>query len=311
MMSSLHASAAFVLCLLCVDVVVANSPISAAESRRICRTQNLNVFYSSYKTVTSFVQGALQPEKAPLLFRGNPLLDYKVVNTVPHDPTFFTEGLFFEDSSTLIESTGLLSKSVLARVDASTGQVLQQTKLDPDIFGEGVTAWKDRFVMLTYKNSKILVFNKDLQLQQEVPFTTTTGEGWGITHDKKHLIVSDGSNTLQFLDPKSFAVVKSIKVRDGQSSDVTGLNELEYIKGEIWANVWPSSLIVRINPSTGYVKGWLDLGSLLPSNARNGHEDCLNGIAYDASQERVFLTGKNWPYYFYVDVTGVEEESRN
>lgn len=222
---------------------------------------------------------------------------YKIVNTYPHDPKAFTQGLEYHDGY-LYESTGLEGHSSLRKVELRTGRVLQIRKLSPEIFAEGLTLFNNRIYQLTWRNGICFVYTRD-SFRSDIEFRYT-GEGWGLTNDGTHLIMSDGSDTLTFRDPATFAVVRQIKVHD-QGVPVRDLNELEYIEGEIWANVWTTDMVVRISPKTGEVVGWVDLSGLLkPSEASQA--DVLNGIAYAPRNKRIFVTGKLWPKIFEIKV---------
>ena len=220
---------------------------------------------------------------------------YKVVKDYPHDREAFTEGLAFENGF-LYEGTGLNGSSTLRKVELETGNILQLHKLPAEFFGEGVTIYRDRIIQLTYRSNVGFVYNKDsFELLQKFDYPT---EGWGLTNDGKHLIMSDGTSALYFLDPQTFREVSRINVHD-KNGPVSGLNELEYVKGEIYANVWPTERIARIDPGTGSVVGWIYLKGL--SNLPNENRDnVLNGIAYDPAGDRLFVTGKFWPKLFEI-----------
>ena len=227
-----------------------------------------------------------------------PVYTFKVVNSYPHDPTAFTEGLVF-DGGALYEGTGLNGQSSLRRVDLSSGRVLQSLPISSEYFGEGVTVWGDHIIQLTWKLHVGFVYDKtSFQLLKTFNYPT---EGWGLTHDDQHLIMSDGTATLHFLDPDTFKEIGRIAVTDA-GQPVVRLNELEVIHGEIWANVWQTDRIVRIAPATGQVIGWIDLTGLLGPEERQRPVDVLNGIAYDAEHDRVFVTGKLWPKLFEITI---------
>jgi glutaminyl-peptide cyclotransferase len=221
---------------------------------------------------------------------------YEVVDAYPHDASAFTQGLAFENG-VLYEGTGLRGRSSLRRVDLETGEVMQTIALPDKFFGEGVAILGDTIVQLTWQSGIGRVYDKnDLSLLREFTYDT---EGWGITYDGTRLIMSDGTATLHFLDPATFAVECYVTVRD-RDNVVTGLNELEYIDGKVYANVWPTNRIAVIDPADGRVTGWLDLSGLLASRPSTGHVDVLNGIAYDAANDRLFVTGKLWPWLFEI-----------
>ncbi len=228
--------------------------------------------------------------------QGIPVFTFHVVNTYPHDRAAFTEGLAL-DNGVLFEGTGLNGRSELRRVDLASGQVEQSVKLEPQYFGEGVTTWGDRIIQLTWKTRRGFVYDKSsFALLQTFAYPT---EGWGLTHDGTQLIMSDGTPTLHFLDPNTFQETKRITVT-ADGAPVVNLNELEYVRGEIWANVWQTDRIARIAPETGHVVGWIDLTGLLNPADRQPPVDVLNGIAYDAQHDRLFVTGKLWPKLFEI-----------
>jgi len=220
---------------------------------------------------------------------------YRVVNVYPHDPEAFTQGLVF-DAGQLYESTGLWGRSSLRRVALETGAVLKQHNLDAQYFGEGLALFRGRLFQLTWQNGVGFVY--DATTFEPLRTWQYAGEGWGLTHDGEQLIMSDGSATLRFLDPDTLGVRRSIQVRDGKQP-VDMLNELEYVNGEIFANVWQTDWVVRIQPESGRVIGWVDLSGLLTPEER-ATADVLNGIAYDPTGQRLFVTGKLWPKLFEI-----------
>lgn len=220
-------------------------------------------------------------------------LEPHVVEVFPHDPNAFTQGLVIHDGY-FYEGTGQYGRSSLRKVEIATGNVERSVALDPSYFGEGITILGDRIYQLTWQRGTGFVY--DLESFANIGDFRYTGEGWGLTHDGEHLVMSDGTASLRFLDPETFEVVRTLEVRDGERP-VVRLNELEYVEGEIWSNVWYEDRIARIAPDTGAVIGWIDLASLFP-RSRRGSEDVLNGIAYDAATKRTFVTGKNWPVLF-------------
>lgn len=223
---------------------------------------------------------------------------YKIINVYPHDPNAFTQGLVFDDGF-LYEGTGLRGQSSLRKVDLETGNVLQIYELPHQFFGEGITIYENTIIQITWQSRTGFVYDKDtFELLREFTYPT---EGWGITHDGAKLIMSDGTSMLHFLDPDTFEEIGSINVHD-TDGPVTRLNELEYINGEIYANVWQTDYIVRIHPDTGYVTGWITLEGLLSLKDHTQKVDVLNGIAYDAEHDRLFVTGKWWPHLFEIEI---------
>ena len=229
-----------------------------------------------------------------------PVYTYKVINTYPHERSAFTEGLVFEDG-VLYEGTGLKGRSTLRRVKLDTGEILQICELPPQFFGEGVTIYGNKIIQLTWQSRIGFVYDKySFKLLQEFNYPD---EGWGITHDGKHLIMSDGTETLHFLDPETFKEISKIEI-SANNIPVTRINELEYVQGEIYANIWQTELIVRIDPLTGQVVGWIDLKGILRPENHSETVDVLNGIAYDAENNRLFVTGKFWPKLFEIELIG-------
>lgn len=225
-------------------------------------------------------------------------LAYKVVGSYPHDRAAFLQGLLWHNGG-FYESTGLEGESSVRRVEFPSGRVLRKTALSPELFGEGLALVGDRLVQLTWQSRLGLVYDRDT-LRPLRRFSYNT-EGWGLTYDGKNLIMSDGSDTLTYLDPTTYQPGRRLRVTlDGEP--LRDLNELEWIKGEIWANVWQTDLIVRIAPATGRVTSYLDLSGMLKPALRHGEEDVLNGIAYDAQKDRIFVSGKLWPRLFEIKV---------
>jgi len=227
-----------------------------------------------------------------------PVYTYKVVNTYPHDQSAFTEGLVFEDG-VLYEGTGLHGYSTLRRVELETGEILQICELPPQFFGEGLTIYGNKIIQLTWQSHICFVYDKySFKLLQEFNYPD---EGWGITYDGKYLIVSDGTETLHFLDPETFEEIGQIEV-SANNIPVTGINELEYIQGEIYANIWKTERIARIDPLTGQVVGWIYLKGVLSPEDDSETVDVLNGIAYDKKNDRLLVTGKFWPKLFEIEL---------
>ncbi len=223
----------------------------------------------------------------------------KIVKVFPHDPNAFTEGLFY-DHGTLYESTGRNGTSFIRQVNLDTGSVIQQTQVDSQYFGEGIAPWKGRIVSLTWQTQKGFVWNQaDLKLKSSFNYK---GEGWGMTGDGHDLIMSDGTPTIKFLDPDSLKVVKTISVNyNGQPLDQ--VNELEWIDGEILANIWRTRDLVRIDPKTGHVDAVVDMASLPEVASPPDDPDAVaNGIAFDPVGHRIFVTGKLWPHLYQVEL---------
>jgi glutamine cyclotransferase len=232
--------------------------------------------------------------------RPAPVQSYKVVATFPHDTTSFTQGLVFKDGQ-LYESTGLEGESSLRRVDITTGKTLQRIDVPRQYFAEGLALVGDELLQLTWKHKLGFVYDR-ATFKQKRTFAYNT-EGWGIAYDgASRLVMSDGSDTLTFLDPKTFAPSRTIKVSDA-GRPVPNLNELEWVEGEIWANVWLTDRIARISPNTGEVNAWIDLSSLYPASQRMPPADVLNGIAYDRATRRIYITGKKWPRLYQITVS--------
>jgi glutaminyl-peptide cyclotransferase len=226
-----------------------------------------------------------------------PLYTAEVVHTYPHDVAAFTEGLFFLNGY-LYESTGLEQHSSIRKVRLETGEVIKKLDIAPQYFGEGIVNWQGRIISLTWKTQLGFVFDL-ASFKQEKQFSYQ-GEGWGLTQDGKEIIMSDGTPELRFLDPDTLKETHRIEVRL-QGRPVPSVNELEWVKGEIYANVWQTNWILRIDPASGAVVGIVDLRGLLKtSEIVPGQTDVLNGIAYDAKTDRLFVTGKNWPKLFEI-----------
>ena len=226
-----------------------------------------------------------------------PVYGYEVVNVYPHDRDAFTQGLLYRDG-VLYESTGLNGRSSLRKVQLETGKVLQQIPVDPRYFAEGLSDWGGRLVQLTWNTNVGFVY--DLASFKQLQTFSYTGEGWGLARDDKRLIMSDGTSTLRFLDPKAFTVTGQVQVADGAVT-VRDINELEFIEGQVYANVWLTDRIAIISPDNGRVTAWINLAGLM---AKRGLSDdaVLNGIAYDAQRKRLFVTGKLWPSLFEIRI---------
>lgn len=225
---------------------------------------------------------------------------YNIVNVYPHDENAFTEGLVFENGF-LYESAGLYGNSTLRRVELETGKILQLHALNNQFFGEGITIVGNRIIQLTWQSCRGFVYDKDnFDLLQEFSYDS---EGWGITYDGNRLILSDGTSNLYFLDPVTFQKIGQVQVFD--TAPVTELNELEYIKGEVYANIWTEEKIAVINPQTGKVRAWIDLSGIEGSESHDANS-VLNGIAYDAKGDRLFVTGKMWPRLFEIRLVPIK-----
>jgi glutamine cyclotransferase len=259
-------------------------------------------------TAEAIPQAGADPVTAPLLapvaltealtVDAIPVYTYRIVNVFPHDRSAFTQGLIFEDG-VMYEGTGLWGQSTLRRVDLESGDVLELYSLSPEYFGEGITIWADRIIQLTWKARVGFVYDKDsFDLLGSFDYPT---QGWGITHDGEKLIMSDGTSRLRFWDPETFEETGQVQVYDSEGP-VTRLNELEYVEGAVYANVWQTDRVAIIDPGTGRVNGWIDLEGLLGPEDYGEPVDVLNGIAYDAASERLFVTGKLWPKLFEIEL---------
>lgn len=222
----------------------------------------------------------------------------KVIAEFPHDPTAFTQGLVVVDGQ-MYEGTGKKGESTLRKVDLKTGRVELFVPLEPDLFGEGITVLGERIYQLTWQNRIGLVY--DRKTLRPTKTFRYSGEGWGLTHDGKRLILSDGTSLLRFLDPQTFEVIKRLRVTSS-NGPVDKLNELEFVNGEILANIWYQDRIARISAESGEIRGWIDLSAVYPARRRATKEDVLNGIAYDESSGRMFVTGKNWPKVYEIEL---------
>ncbi|HEU0097348.1 MAG TPA: glutaminyl-peptide cyclotransferase [Allosphingosinicella sp.] len=227
-----------------------------------------------------------------------PVDGYRVVREYPHDPAAFTQGLVYLDGK-LYESTGLNRQSTVREVRLEDGQVLRSVSIAPQYFGEGLVNWGSELLSLTWQDGIGFRWNRaDLKPKGSFRYE---GEGWGLTQDGKHIILSDGTDQLRFLDPATMREEKRVAVTY-KGQPVERLNELEWVKGEIFANIWMGRRIARIDPKSGIVKGWIDLTQLALENANGDPDAVLNGIAYDSRGDRLFVTGKNWPKLFEIDI---------
>jgi glutamine cyclotransferase len=227
-----------------------------------------------------------------------PIYTYKILNTYPHDPEAWVEGLAFENGR-LYEGTGLYGHSSVRKVALETGKILQILRLPETYYGEGITLFGDNIVELTLESQKGFVYDKKtFEVLHEFAYES---EGWGLTHDETSLIMSDGSSTLRLLDPVTLEPTGHIEVRDS-GTPVKMINELEYVNGKIYANIWKTNRIAIIDRENGEVSGWVDLTGLLDRQKYGDTPDVLNGIAYDESGGRLFVTGKLWPLLFEIEL---------
>jgi glutamine cyclotransferase len=227
-----------------------------------------------------------------------PTYTYKIKNSWPHDRRAYTQGLIFHEG-VLWESTGQYGASSLRKVELKTGKIIKQISVPAAYFAEGMTVFHNKVFQLTWQEHKGFIYDT-VTFQKQGEFSYT-GEGWGLTHDGEFLIMSDGTDQIRFLDPVTLRTTRTIDVTD-KGEPVDQLNELEYIDGEIYANIYQTDRIARIEPKTGKVLAWIDLTGLLASKDRTGAEDVLNGIAYDAAGRRLFVTGKMWPKLFEIEI---------
>ncbi|MCA1591452.1 MAG: glutaminyl-peptide cyclotransferase [Acidobacteria bacterium] len=258
-----------------------------------CRTENAPQATGTNPVSTNVANRAGKDEASN---QPVPVYGFDVVNTFVHDSKAFTQGLIFQDGA-LLESTGQNGSSSLRRVELKTGKVIQKVDVPGQYFAEGMTLFNGRIYQLTWRNQKGFIYDPATFAKQgEFRYD---GEGWGLTHDADSLILSDGTYQLRFLDPNTYEVKRTISVYD-RSQPLRELNELEYVKGEIYANVWHDDRIARIDPQTGRILGWIDLAGLLPAGDVSNEEAVLNGIAYDETGDRLYVTGKLWPKIFEI-----------
>jgi len=275
---------------------------SALPSRRNAATAEAPACNSRWRPRLALLAAALALLLQTAAADGTARYTYKVINTYPHDPKAFTQGLVFDDGF-LYEGTGLYGQSTLRKVELTSGKTIRSLRLPARFFGEGVTVLGEQIIQLTWRSMLAFVYAKrNFELQQSFTYPS---EGWGLTHDGTRLILSDGTATLRFLDRHSFREIDRIEVFD-DNGPVSRLNELEYVRGEIFANVWGSDRIARIAPASGRVTGWIDLAGILPAADRHAPVDVLNGIAYDPARGRLFVTGKLWPKLFEIELVPLD-----
>lgn len=286
-----------VICTLlaCADNNNAGAPrrrqtVQTATTTKTVQTINADAARSPTASAAS-----QQNESAPM-DASIPVYTYEVVNSWPHDPKAFTQGLAYHDGY-IYESTGHHGTSSLRKVELKTGKVKKKHNVPEQYFAEGMTIFHDRVFQLTWQSR--VCFFYDLKSFELLGEFHHGGEGWGLTDDDKHLIMSDGTNQLRFIDPNTFLPLRTISVLDA-NQPLRELNELEYVKGEIYANIWHSEKIVRIDPATGRILGWIDLTGLRPPEVEDNTDNVLNGIAYDEKEDRLFVTGKRWPKLFEI-----------
>ncbi len=245
---------------------------------------------------------APKPPANPGVAEAVPVAGYQVVNVFNHDRDAFTQGLFFHDGH-LFESTGQYGESTLRKVELTTGKVLKRHAVPKEFFAEGTTLLNGKIYQLTWQEGTAFVYDLDFKLLKEFRYA---GEGWGLTSDGRQLIMSDGTHVIRFIDPETFETMKTVTVKDEKGRVIPKLNELEYINGEIWANIWHSETlgkpnhIARIDPQTGKLNGWVNLQGISPEDVARDPENTLNGIAYDPVGNRIFVTGKQWQRLFEI-----------
>jgi len=273
--------------------------VSVGTSADAARTSACATYFLILLLAAVLATCACSSTPAPQAQAATPVYGYEVVHDYPHDPTAFTEGLFYLDGL-LYESTGLEGHSTIRKVRLESGEIVQKIDLPPQFFGEGIINWKDHLIQLTYKTEVGFIY--DLANFACLRQFQYKGEGWALTQDGKRILMSDGTPDIRFWDPETLKETGRITVID-QGVPVKNVNELEWIKGEIYANVWTTDRIARIDPVSGKVNSWIDLTGLLSDSDRMGGEvDVLNGIAYDAKTDRIFVTGKRWPKLFEIRV---------
>ena len=263
-----------------------------SPDERVGRVAYRVIAYQGADSTIRVGEFAVRPSDEPVRY------GYRVVNSYPHDHTAYTQGLFWYDGY-LYESTGQTGQSTFRKVDLETGEVLQSHKLEDKYFGEGAVVLGDKMYQLTWQHNRGFIY--DAATLEPLGEFGYTGEGWGLTTDGEYLYMSDGTEKIAVYDPATFRKLRTIEVY-GTEGRITQVNELEWIEGEIWANVYQSDVVLRIDPATGAVMGIVDLRRILPSADKDIHTDVLNGIAYDPDTGRIFVTGKNWKKLFEIEV---------
>ena len=255
--------------------------------------------YLPYAIILLLISVGFSLAQAPKATSAVPVYGYRIIHTYPHDATAFTQGLEYREG-VLFEGTGLNGRSALRRVDLETGRVLQQIPLEQKYFGEGITVFNRQIVELTWTSQVGFVYDQGtFRLIRTFDYS---GEGWGMANDGQQIYMSDGTPDIRVWDPQTFAEKRRITVRDG-STPIRMLNELEFVRGEIYANVWQTNRIARISPSDGKVTGWIDLTGILSPAERSEPGAVLNGIAFDPLGDRLFVTGKLWPKLFEIQIS--------
>jgi glutaminyl-peptide cyclotransferase len=261
---------------------------------------------ASNTNVTNKPNGNTANNTTPKANGPAPVYTYEIVNTYPHDPRSFTQGLVIRDNI-FYESAGEYGKSNLRKVEVATGKVLQQKSVSEDFFAEGMTILGDKIYQITWREFTGFVYDMDFNLLREFRYQ---GDGWGLTNDGTNLIMSQGTHVIKFINPENFQTVRTIVVLREDGKPQLDINELEYVKGEIWANIWHSedpetlgkpNYIARIDPNSGKILGWIDLAGISPDDVKDS-ENTLNGIAYDAATDRIFVTGKKWKKLFEIKI---------
>ncbi len=287
----------FLILLVVLSLACTKEPTGSNTANMNANQSNGNISTRTPTTATS-----------PTTTANAPVYTYEIVKTYKHDQNAFTEGLFFHNGF-LYESTGQEHKSNLRKVELETGRVVQQQNLDEDSFGEGTTILNGKIYQLTWREERAFVY--DAETLKPLNEFRYQGDGWGLTNDGTNLYMTDSTHVIRVLDPETFKTIRTIPVFREDGKSLMQINELEWIKGELWANIWHSeqsdilgkpNYIVRIDPQTGEILGWIDLGDISPDDSKRDSENTLNGIAYDAATDRIFVTGKNWRKLFEIKV---------
>lgn len=266
-----------------------------SQSRFLGMISNLLVSTRLVVIWVPFLMASCSPTQRQ---KKTPVQRVEIVQTFPHDSNAFTQGLVIHEG-TLFEGTGQKGNSTLRKVNLTDGKVELQVTLDPAYFGEGITVLNGKIFQLTWRENTCFVYDAQTMVYEKSH--QYAFEGWGITNNGKELILSDGTSLLRFIDPDTFRVTRQIQVSEMGGKKIKQLNELEFVNGEIWSNIWYEDVIARISPENGRVVGWIDLSKVYPKQQRD-KESVMNGIAYDQASKRLFITGKNWPKLFEIKV---------